>query len=163
MSLQEGFQCKFLAIFLFRRIYSYIGGYSQSKAHQIWYNIIKESIRMAGDDMDDIQDRIFLKQIGAKIAYYRTLRDLKQADLAKRANISQSALSRIERGRYNGNVSILLLRDIAYGLEIELSLLVTFNETEKKMWWSPLSKFPFVMSKDDGEDAEHGEDAGDDE
>ena len=118
---------------------------------------------MAGDDMDDIQDRIFLKQIGAKIAYYRTLRDLKQTDLAKRANISQSALSRIERGRYNGNVSILLLRDIAYGLEIELSLLVTFNETEKKMWWSPLSKFPFVMSKDDGENAELGEDAGDDE
>lgn len=87
----------------------------------------------------DIRKKILLKQIGAKIAYYRTLRDLKQEELAKLARISQSVLSRIESGKYNDTLSVPMLLDIADGLQIDMALLVSFNEVEKSMWWQPLS------------------------
>ena len=87
----------------------------------------------------DTRKQILFKQIGAKIAYYRTLRDMSQEELAKKAHISQSTLSRIERGRYNENVSASLLIDISDGLQVDLALLVTFNDVEKRMWWHPLS------------------------
>ena len=54
----------------------------------------------------DTRKQILFKQIGAKIAYYRTLRDISQEELAQKAHVSQSALSRIERGKYNDNVSV---------------------------------------------------------
>ncbi|MBR3745690.1 MAG: GIY-YIG nuclease family protein, partial [Selenomonadaceae bacterium] len=56
----------------------------------------------------DSRKEFFLKMIGAKIAYYRTLRDMSQKELAKRANMGVSSLSKIERGRYNDNVSVSL-------------------------------------------------------
>ena len=87
----------------------------------------------------DISKKILFKQIGAKIAYYRTLRNMTQQELAKRAKISRSALSRIECGKYNDNVSVALLFDIAEGLRIDMALLMTFNETEKQMWWQELT------------------------
>ena len=87
----------------------------------------------------DTRKQILFKQIGAKIAYYRTLRDISQEELAQKAHVSQSALSRIERGKYNDNVSVSLLIDIADGLQVDLALLVTFNELERQMWWHPLS------------------------
>lgn len=87
----------------------------------------------------DVRKKILLRQIGAKIAYYRTLRDLKQEELAKLAYISQSVLSRIESGKYNDTLSVPMLLDIADGLQIDMSLLVSFNEVEKSMWWQPLS------------------------
>ena len=99
----------------------------------------------------DISKRILFKQIGAKIAYYRTLRNLTQTELAKRANISRSALSRIECGKYNENVSVSLLFDIAEGLRIDTALLMTFNETEKQMWWQ---EFPASDDKYEPEDDE---------
>ena len=73
--------------------------------------------------------------IGAKIAYYRTLRQMTQAELAKRANLSKGSIGRIERGRYNKGVPIWTLLDIAEALRIDLSSLVTFSEEEKKVWW----------------------------
>ena len=73
--------------------------------------------------------------IGAKIAYYRTLRQMTQAELAKRANLSKGSIGRIERGRYNKGVPISTLLDIAEALRIDLSSLVTFSEEEKKVWW----------------------------
>ena len=87
----------------------------------------------------DVRKKILLRQIGAKIAYYRTLRDLKQEELAALAHISQSVLSRIESGKYNDTLSVPMLLDIADGLQIDMSLLVSFNEVEKQMWWHPLS------------------------
>ena len=77
---------------------------------------------------------IFFRQIGAKIAYYRTLYGLEQSQLAEKVHISQSTLSRIERGKYGDNISISLLLDIAEGLEIDPSLLTTFTSLEKNMW-----------------------------
>ena len=88
----------------------------------------------------DPRKEFFLKMIGAKITYYRTLRDMSQKELAKRANMSVSSLSKIERGRYNDNVSVSLLFDIADGLQINITMLVTFSDMEKSMWWKPLSK-----------------------
>lgn len=84
---------------------------------------------------NDINKTIIFKQVGAKIAYYRTLRGLTQEEFAKRINISVSTLSRIERGRYNHNISLSVLLDIATGLKIEVSMLVTFSEEDKKIWW----------------------------
>ena len=88
----------------------------------------------------DPRKEFFLKMIGAKITYYRTMRDMSQKELAKRANMSVSSLSKIERGRYNDNVSVSLLFDIADGLQIDITMLVTFSDMEKSMWWKPLSK-----------------------
>ena len=87
----------------------------------------------------DVRKKILLRQIGAKVAYYRTLRGLKQEELAALAHISQSVLSRIECGRYNDTLSVPMLMNIADGLQIDMALLVSFNEVEKQMWWQPLS------------------------
>ena len=81
-----------------------------------------------------IRRDIFYRQIGAKIAYYRTLYGMEQNQLAEKVHISQSTLSRIERGRYGENISIAMLLDIAEGLEIDPSLLTTFTGMEKDMW-----------------------------
>ncbi len=86
----------------------------------------------------DPRKEILVRQIGAKIAYYRTLRDMSQKELARKASISTSSLSKIERGKYNDNISVSLLMDIADGLQIDLTLLVTFSDLEKNMWWKPI-------------------------
>ena len=79
---------------------------------------------------------IIYKQIGAKIAYYRKMRELTQEELAEKIHLSRSSIGRIERGKYNHNISISLLIDIADGLRIDIAMLVTFDEQEKKIWWS---------------------------
>ena len=80
----------------------------------------------------DVKKIMIFRQIGAKIAYYRTLRQMTQAELAKRANLSKGSIGRIERGKYNKGVPISTLLDIAESLRIDLSSLVTFSEEEKK-------------------------------
>ena len=83
----------------------------------------------------DVNRIIMYRQIGAKVAYYRTLRQLTQDQLAQKIHISRSTLGRIERGKYEEGVSLSTLMDIADGLHIELSYLVSFTEEEKKVWW----------------------------
>jgi len=83
----------------------------------------------------DVSKTIIYRQIGAKVAYYRTLRGMTQEQLAGKINVSKSTLGRIERGKYNKNVSVSTLLDIADGLRIDMVLLVTFSEQEKKIWW----------------------------
>ena len=39
-----------------------------------------------------------LKLISAKVAFYRTLRGLKQQELADRVNMSRSTINKVERG-----------------------------------------------------------------
>ena len=99
----------------------------------------------------EVKKKILLKQIGAKIAYYRTLRDMSQSELAKRVYLSRSALSRIKRGKYHDNVSVITLSDIAQALQIDITLLVTFNETEKQMWWESL---PSEVNDDEEDESE---------
>ncbi len=83
----------------------------------------------------DVSKVIIYRQIGAKVAYYRTLRQLTQEELAKKVHISRSTLYRIEHGRYEEGISLSTLIDIADGLHIELSHLTSFTEEEKKLWW----------------------------
>lgn len=73
------------------------------------------------------------RQIGAKIIYYRTLKQMTQAELAEKVHMSQSSIARIERGRYNNGASISTLLDIAEGLNVDLTSLVTFSEEEDKL------------------------------
>lgn len=63
---------------------------------------------------------LLYRQIGAKIAYYRTLEGMSQEDLARKIAISKSTLSKIERGKYNSGLSIATLLNIADGLKVEL-------------------------------------------
>lgn len=81
----------------------------------------------------EIHKQIILKQLGAKIAYYRTLRELNQEGLANRISVSKSVISKIERGRYN--IAVTTLLDIADALNIEACLLLTFDAAEKSIWW----------------------------
>ena len=81
-----------------------------------------------------LQNHILLKQVGAKIAYFRSLRGITQEELASRISVNKSVISRIERGQYNENVGIIMLWSIANALKIDMSMLVTFTEFEKDMW-----------------------------
>ena len=77
---------------------------------------------------------------------------MSQSELAKRVYLSRSALSRIERGKYHDNVSVITLSDIAEALQIDITLLVTFNEMEKQMWWNPLPSELKDEEEDESED-----------
>lgn len=81
----------------------------------------------------DIKRRLIYKHIGAKVAYYRTINEISQEELATRAHTTRSTLSRIENGK-NDNLSIDLLIDIADGLGVDLCMLVAFDENEKLFW-----------------------------
>ena len=50
---------------------------------------------------------------GAKIVYYRKIRNLRQEELAEKASITPQYLSRIENGGYSKNVSLSTLMKIA--------------------------------------------------
>lgn len=70
------------------------------------------------------------KQIGRKVAYYRRLRNMTQEELARRVNISVSSLGKIECGNYNNNISLSMLLTIAEGLQIDVTMLLNFDERE---------------------------------
>jgi len=60
----------------------------------------------------------YLKKIGSSIKYYRSLRKVTQTELAKKINISQSYLSRIENGKVDYNICILW--EICIILEVKI-------------------------------------------
>lgn len=57
------------------------------------------------------------RQIGLKIAYYRKRKALKQMEVAERAGISCSYLSKIETGKVRYSLAVLM--QIARALEID--------------------------------------------
>jgi len=59
-------------------------------------------------------------QLGAKITYYRHLRQIKQIDLAYEAGISEQYLSRIERGRQATGLTLLTLLRLADTLGVSI-------------------------------------------
>lgn len=83
--------------------------------------------------------RIVLKQIGAKIAYFRTLVGISQTELANRIKTTQSTVSKVESGNYNDNLNISMLTDIANALDVDLALLLSFTGYEKAMWEKKIS------------------------
>jgi len=86
----------------------------------------------------DTKKQLICKLIGAKIRYYRTLcgmnqGGLSQTDVAKLANLHPDTISRLERGAYNDSVPLSTLIDIADALGIDVALLLSISEDEKKL------------------------------
>lgn len=67
--------------------------------------------------------------LGRKIAYYRGLKHLSQAQLAQKIGISTSYLSKIERADV-GSISLATLMQIASGLDIQVHVLLKNEENE---------------------------------
>lgn len=63
------------------------------------------------------------KKIGLKIAYYRKRKALKQMEVAEKAGISCSYLSKIETGKVQCSVPVLL--QIAQVLNVDAGILLT--------------------------------------
>lgn len=77
---------------------------------------------------------IFFRKVGAKVIYFRTSKGLTQEQLADQAHVSQATLSRVENGKYNANLSLALLIDIADGLDINPIYLFDFLPEERGTW-----------------------------
>ena len=72
-----------------------------------------------------------LKCIGLRIAYFRKLKNITQAELAERLSINKNYLSHIESGSANKAVSLPLLIRISKALGVELSLLTDLSDLSK--------------------------------
>ncbi len=81
-----------------------------------------------------IKKSMICKRIGAKVAFYRTLKGLTQEALATKCHIGKSTLGRIERGEYTQGLSVITLIDIAEGLGIDVSAFFVFTKQEKRAW-----------------------------
>ena len=82
----------------------------------------------------ELKQELLYKHIGAKIAYFRKLNGISQKDFAKKLKLSESALSKIESGHYNENISLALLQNIAEGLNVRITTLITLDDQEKNFW-----------------------------
>ena len=76
--------------------------------------------------------RAELKCIGLRIAYFRKLKNVTQAELAERLYINKNYLSHIESGAANKAVSLPLLIRIAKALDVELSLLTDLSDLRQE-------------------------------
>ena len=74
-----------------------------------------------------------MRHIGLRIAYFRKLRDLTQAELAEKVGINKNYLSHIESGSANKVASLPLLIRIAQILGVPLSLLVDLSDADTSM------------------------------
>lgn len=74
-----------------------------------------------------------LKLIGAKVAFYRTLRGLNQQQLADKVNMSRSTINKVERGSYNDNLSVDMLITLANGLNINIRMLLEITDDEEEL------------------------------
>ena len=81
-----------------------------------------------------VDKNMVLRQVGAKIAYWRTIKGLTQAELAKTTGFSKTTISKLECGNYNENISLSHVIDIADALKIDFSVLLEFNKIERSMW-----------------------------
>ena len=84
---------------------------------------------MAEKNSENIDDcRNELKCIGLRIAYFRKLKNITQAELAEELSINKNYLSHIESGSANKAVSLPLLIRISKALEVELSLITDLSD-----------------------------------
>ncbi len=81
------------------------------------------------ETIDDCRNE--LKCIGLRIAYFRKLKNITQAELAERLSINKNYLSHIESGSANKAVSLPLLIRISKALGVELSLLTDLSDLSK--------------------------------
>lgn len=78
--------------------------------------------------------KIIMRQIGAKIAYQRKIHGYRQEQLSQKLHLGKTVLSQVERGKYNQNLSLNMLLDIAEGLGIPVSVFVSFTSEEQALW-----------------------------
>ena len=95
-------------------------------------NIAKDDLPDIVDD-DGINDEKIdctkeLRCIGLRIAYFRRVRNMTQAELAVRIGINKNYLSHIECGNTNKAISLPLLIRISKVLEIKLAVLVDLDD-----------------------------------
>ena len=80
------------------------------------------------EKIDDCLQEI--QYIGLRIAYFRKLRNMTQADLADKVSINKNYLSHIESGSANKVLSLPLLIRISKALDVELALLVDLSDLD---------------------------------
>ncbi|MBQ3444975.1 MAG: helix-turn-helix transcriptional regulator [Selenomonadaceae bacterium] len=81
--------------------------------------------------MEKIDDCLLeIQYIGLRIAYFRKLRNLTQADLAEKVSINKNYLSHIESGSAHKVLSLPLLIRISKALDVELALLVDLSDLD---------------------------------
>lgn len=80
------------------------------------------------EKIDDCLEEI--QYIGLRIAYFRKLRNMTQADLADKVHINKNYLSHIESGSANKVLSLPLLIRISKALDVELALLVDLSDLD---------------------------------
>lgn len=64
------------------------------------------------------------RRLGARICYFRMLKNMSQEELASKVNISQSYCSRIEHGSTGRSVSFTTILAIAAALDVDVVDLV---------------------------------------
>lgn len=81
--------------------------------------------------MEKIDDCLLeIQYIGLRIAYFRKLRNMTQADLADKVSINKNYLSHIESSSAHKVLSLPLLIRISKALDIELALLVDLSDLD---------------------------------
>ena len=88
---------------------------------------MEENLKFGQEDC-----RAELQCIGLRIAYFRKLQNMTQAELAARLHINKNYLSHIESGSANKTVSLPLLIKISRALDVELAILVDLNDMHNK-------------------------------
>ena len=82
----------------------------------------------------ELKRKLIYKQIGARIAYFRSLNDMSQEELARRIHMSRATLGKIERATYRSSISIDTLLDISDVLGLDLNMLWSSNPEERQYW-----------------------------
>ena len=67
------------------------------------------------------------RQLGAKVRYFRNIKNMEQAEFAEKIGISRQYLSRLERG--NSRPSIDLLFRIADVLEVDIGAIMKDDDS----------------------------------
>ena len=91
--------------------------------------------------MEDFQAE--MKCIGMRIAGFRKLRNMTQAELAEKLNINKNYLSQIETGSRNKTISLPMLIRISRTLDVELALLTDIDgiyKSDLKNFWSDMKE-----------------------
>ena len=84
--------------------------------------------------MDFNQKLTYNKHISSRIAYFHTLNDISQEELAECIHLSRGALGKIERGIYGSKISLDPLLDIADALGPDLNMLISSDPEERQYW-----------------------------
>ena len=91
-----------------------------------------------------------MRCIGMRIAGFRKLRNMTQAELADKLNINKGYLSHIENASANKNISLPMLIRISRALDVELALLTDIDgiyKSDLKTFWSDMKQTFEEMKK----------------